>query len=305
MSYVFRLTTRSGETVRLVSETKDFIIEIDGQPVVGLQNAGDEAGDLGTYPDGEHFSTISVVSFQGPVVGDAVDRVDTNPLDDEDLQTDLDSMKSWAPWTSAESFALNVFQKRGNFHPFTCPKHEGEGEVLLIATMDGWVCSKVPTCEYTQDWAWTAMFDAKNWLTTTEIKNRPWLKGCVCTIRGVDGSWRITGWNKLCTKHPQLKDTHLDPETQMVLASRPMHVSGPLEVLREVGVPETAEEFDERFAKGTPVSPIDFVIDKKGLQQLSVQELTELFTDDALFQLKPNLTDEQWVEIQDRMREDG
>lgn len=52
--------------------------------------------------------------------------------------------------------SLNEYQHSGAFHPFTCgsghrcdPQHL-DGEGLLVATVDGWIC---PFCDYRQDWA--------------------------------------------------------------------------------------------------------------------------------------------------------
>lgn len=130
----------------------------------------------------------------------------------DDLKTDLDSMKIWSPWSSGQTFQLNVFQARGNFHAFTCPNHMGFGVVKLVATMDGWVCSQHPECSYTQDWAWLSMLDPLNWKTTAEMASWPPDDGCVCRIEGVRGNWRLVQWSPLCTLHPQLKGTVLDPE---------------------------------------------------------------------------------------------
>lgn len=74
-----------------------------------------------------------------------------------------------APWTDEQVKALNDWQKRPTFHPFTCgaiePHPVGppgsetfryvETNRTLIAFNDGWHC---PTCSYTQDWAWDEMF---------------------------------------------------------------------------------------------------------------------------------------------------
>lgn len=64
-----------------------------------------------------------------------------------------------APFTVEQVSALNEYQDRGNFHPFTCgPCRDVLGtrydERKLIATIDGWVCA---TCDTTQDWAWALM----------------------------------------------------------------------------------------------------------------------------------------------------
>jgi len=65
-------------------------------------------------------------------------------------------------FTPDEVKSLNEYQQSGVFHPFTCggdrtdEKHL-DGEGLLVATEDGWVC---PFCEWRQDWAHDSM---KNW----------------------------------------------------------------------------------------------------------------------------------------------
>lgn len=54
-----------------------------------------------------------------------------------------------APFTQEQADALNRFQKRSDFHPFTCPTaHEERRD--LVATTEGWVC---PNCDYKQGWA--------------------------------------------------------------------------------------------------------------------------------------------------------
>ncbi|MFI6302150.1 hypothetical protein ACIBCH_09785 [Amycolatopsis thailandensis] len=64
------------------------------------------------------------------------------------------------PWDAAIVAALNAFQERGEFHPFTCPReHFTDGEVKLRATRKGWVCTAAPACGYTQDWAHAFMAD--------------------------------------------------------------------------------------------------------------------------------------------------
>ncbi len=61
-----------------------------------------------------------------------------------------------APFTPEQVAAMNAFQARGDFHPFTCGSgNRGDaahldGEGRLVATADGWVC---PYCDYRQDWA--------------------------------------------------------------------------------------------------------------------------------------------------------
>lgn len=65
-----------------------------------------------------------------------------------------------APWTEPQVQALNRWQRAHFVHPFTCGgghrKEHPDGEGVLIATRDGWICQ---WCKYTQDWAWDFMFD--------------------------------------------------------------------------------------------------------------------------------------------------
>ena len=48
-----------------------------------------------------------------------------------------------APWTPEQVAALNAYQKRREFHPYTCgndrtdEKHR-DGEGMLVATEQGW-----------------------------------------------------------------------------------------------------------------------------------------------------------------------
>jgi hypothetical protein len=56
-----------------------------------------------------------------------------------------------APWTDEQVAALNKWQQRDDFHPFTCPDRYPNGtHVVLVAYPDGWHC---PACDYRQDWA--------------------------------------------------------------------------------------------------------------------------------------------------------
>jgi ribosomal protein S27AE len=66
-----------------------------------------------------------------------------------------------APFTDDEVASLNAYQKSNLGHPYTC---ECGDHVILIATTDGWVCSR---CAYTQTWChdFTANWD---W---TRLKN--------------------------------------------------------------------------------------------------------------------------------------
>ena len=65
-----------------------------------------------------------------------------------------------APWTPDQVVALNAFQRRREFHPFTCPNRGpwhaeiNSPDDVLVATVRGWVC---PFCDYTQEWAHSFM----------------------------------------------------------------------------------------------------------------------------------------------------
>lgn len=61
-----------------------------------------------------------------------------------------------SPFTDEQVKALNEYQHSGAFHEFTCGSliHPMGKDNLLIATNNGWKC---PNCDYTQDWAWSAM----------------------------------------------------------------------------------------------------------------------------------------------------
>lgn len=80
------------------------------------------------------------------------------------LKGDSGHDKIKAPWNADTVYALNAFQNREEYHPFTCPReHPTPGEAKLTATLDGWVCSHFPTCDYTQDWAHSFMAGEVTW----------------------------------------------------------------------------------------------------------------------------------------------
>jgi hypothetical protein len=71
-----------------------------------------------------------------------------------------------APWTEEQVAALNAFQQRAPFHPFTCgyrDDHYAANQGILVATTTGWVCP-YRGCQYTQDWASPFMMDP-HWVT--------------------------------------------------------------------------------------------------------------------------------------------
>lgn len=57
-----------------------------------------------------------------------------------------------APWSPETVIALNQ-QQHGIRHRYTCPLHEPGVTASLVATSGGWICSRRPDCDYTQDWA--------------------------------------------------------------------------------------------------------------------------------------------------------
>lgn len=64
-----------------------------------------------------------------------------------------------APFTPEQVMALNRYQLHGIFHPFTCPRVEHDETIKLIAGEEGWSCAS-QTCDYTQDWTWSASLRA-------------------------------------------------------------------------------------------------------------------------------------------------
>jgi len=60
----------------------------------------------------------------------------------------------YAPWGPDLVARLNAYQQSGEFHPYTCggkrkDANHLDGEGILVATPDGWVC---PYCGYRQSW---------------------------------------------------------------------------------------------------------------------------------------------------------
>jgi len=58
------------------------------------------------------------------------------------------------PWTPEQVEALNAAQRDPSRHPYTCGNNRTDarhtdGEGVLVATPDGWVC---PFCDYRQPW---------------------------------------------------------------------------------------------------------------------------------------------------------
>jgi hypothetical protein len=65
-----------------------------------------------------------------------------------------DYFKIKAPWTADDVEGLNIYQRLGLMHPYTCgSKRQGDTHTdggILVATPEGWKC---PYCKYRQDWA--------------------------------------------------------------------------------------------------------------------------------------------------------
>lgn len=77
-----------------------------------------------------------------------------------------------APWTEDQVRQLNLFQRSGLMHPFTCP-WDGHSQLgWLIATTDGWVCQVTENCDYTQRWAHAFMGDPDAFETL--LRSSPW-----------------------------------------------------------------------------------------------------------------------------------
>lgn len=54
-----------------------------------------------------------------------------------------------APFTPEQMDALNAYQSRGDFHPYTCGS--ATCRTALVATEGAWRC---PECSYVQGWAY-------------------------------------------------------------------------------------------------------------------------------------------------------
>ncbi len=73
--------------------------------------------------------------------------------------------KITAPFTKEQVKALNEYQQKGFFHPFTCCAYEGckrgqdVNEGILIAAEEGWIC---PCGKYKQNWAHAFMAEKHN-----------------------------------------------------------------------------------------------------------------------------------------------
>lgn len=76
----------------------------------------------------------------------------------------------FAPFTPEQVQALNVWQRLGHTHEYTC----GVCRSTLIAETAGWRC-ETPGCTHTQDWAHTFAADQ----TKHPADPRTYLKGWV------------------------------------------------------------------------------------------------------------------------------
>lgn len=112
------------------------------------------------------------------------------------------------PWSQEQVDALNDYQHKGEFHPFTCGKdrsdeahrkyaaENNESDFgILFATPDGWVCP-VPGCGYAQKWAHAFMARspaeeaAQIWENMTdEDRERVWKHSAAFVLPGQ--SWAV------------------------------------------------------------------------------------------------------------------
>lgn len=105
--------------------------------------------------------------------------------------------KITAPWDDRTVIALNAFQNRSDYHPFTCPReHFTSGEVTLFATNEGWVCTAAPACGYTQDWAHAFMTDVPPVQLPQEATNSPSLVSVDTGTPIQDDSGQLRGFDK-------------------------------------------------------------------------------------------------------------
>jgi hypothetical protein len=73
------------------------------------------------------------------------------------------SEKIHPPWDEATVTWLNLYQRAGGMHPFTCPRHEdGSVKRMLVARPDAWHCPDM-ACAYIQRWAHAFMADPRTW----------------------------------------------------------------------------------------------------------------------------------------------
>lgn len=81
----------------------------------------------------------------------------------------------WAPWTPEQVAALNEFQRRGQFHPFTCGGDHVPGSPVLVAREDGWHCSDPygEGCAYRQNWAHSFMAAPEQWSVSLQERFQP------------------------------------------------------------------------------------------------------------------------------------
>ncbi|MBI2595646.1 hypothetical protein HYW46_02830 [Candidatus Daviesbacteria bacterium] len=84
------------------------------------------------------------------------------PTPEKNINNEIQPGIITAPFTSEQVEALNFYQQSGVWHPFTCGyPHKGlDFSPTLTAADDGWYC-EISGCNYTQNWAHSAMADRK------------------------------------------------------------------------------------------------------------------------------------------------
>ena len=84
-----------------------------------------------------------------------------------------DDGKLIPPWSPEIVDALNAYQQEGVGHPYTCGVNSWHGP--LVATTDGWVCSKRSECLYRQNWAHAFSIETPDQGVMRQMF--PWLAG--------------------------------------------------------------------------------------------------------------------------------
>jgi len=150
----YKIRTADGKIVEFEAESPIFTVEVDEEPVCAVQHHDKtDMYYLGYYPDKETFHPLVGMVYYEPGTEITFDEL----LAASSLGSAFDETfdKTMAPWTEYEVAALNRYQFAGEGHPFTCALEHDE-EVVLVATVHGWVCP-VDWCAYTQTWAWKTM----------------------------------------------------------------------------------------------------------------------------------------------------
>ncbi|MFJ6729425.1 hypothetical protein ACIQPQ_31435 [Streptomyces sp. NPDC091281] len=130
-----------------------------------------------------------------------------------------------APFTSEQVTVLNLFQERGDMHPFTCGSDRHDQSPPLDATHSGWICPD-PACEYTQDWAHAFMADPEAWPAPIRSVSPAPHDDAVISIplSALDGlitvaRWVSRGQSYAHTPDPAIADTYPDAAARQALGA--------------------------------------------------------------------------------------